>query len=399
MVISDSYTYMRATIASSAATNYAATTKRRVTKDTLGGLIQILDFEIVATHLGARSERATILINDFKSIGSEGSGAFGCPRPLESLTEIVDLLDQLKALRERENRGSQPRSRLGSLTEGSPAHSQLSVEGSGLDSPETGQLMFATQVPSRFSGHSLAADGGAQLKISIKSAKSNAKDRTNENAVPDVRPRQGYLSVNTEAKATAHTNMNTSEALLGLIAPKQTKTSPASDQTTMKKRNTAQMPEAKDKTHNMPPELESTLKAEATNNGIGSTTPTSGTEGFRRKDQELKVATNPPLATQSVSELKIAPGVTTQDSLPAHVSQPRRKTDLSHSKTAENCQIIAQSPKVCGTHLEFISTLIRNQSFKRLCSSDIRIPQDQQVLLDRVDCELSPLTDWWCKLP
>jgi len=360
VVISDSYTYMRATIASSAASKYEVATKKRVTKDTLGGLIQILDFEIVATHLGARSERATILIYDFESVGSEGSGAFGCPRPLESLPEIVELLDQLKAMRARETQEAQPRSRLGSLTEGLPANSQFQVEGSGFDSPETSQLMFATQVPSRFSKRSLLANEGAQWEDITKSGNIKPKDTRKDNAAPDVPQKKGYLSVDAKAKAGIKRNVNTTEALLGLIAPKQTVTRVVSDQLTTKMLEIVKTPKSANKSRDISHKVKTSSTLEAANSGTGFGTPTNSSGDVQKKGQELAIGTNQFPASQLMREIK-SPGVTAREPLPVLNSHSGGKNDNSNSpRQPVDYKTIGQTRKVPEMFLNLVSILINS---------------------------------------
>ena len=351
---------MRATIASTAASKYAAATKKRVTKDTLGGLIQILDFEIVATHLGARSERATILIYDFESIGSEGSGAFGCPRPLESLPEVVELLDQLKAMRARETQEIQPRSRLGSLTDGLSANSQFEVEGSGFDSSETSQLMFATQVPSRFSKRSLLANEGAQCEDITKSGRTKPKDISENNAAPDSPQKRGYLSGDANMKANTRRNINTTEALLDLLAPKQTSRRVVSDQPTFKMLNTVETPKSGNKSREIIHEVKTSSTLEADNSGTGSGTPTNGPRDVQKKGQELAIDTNQTPASQTIGGLK-SPGFAARELPPVLKSHSVEKNDDSNNpRHSVDYETIGQMRKVLKVFLSLVSILINS---------------------------------------
>ena len=341
---------MRATIASSAATKNAAATKKRITKDTLGGLIQIQEYEIVATHLGARSERATILIKDFKSIGSEGSGGFGCPRPLESLPEIVDLLDQLKALRIGESRENQLRSSLGSPVEGTPSFSQLGSEGFGHRLQETNQSMFATQIPSRFSNSSLVAEREAQRQIVSKSEK--------------VQQRQGHPLENAEPKANGKRKVNTSEALLALLAPKRAVTRPEPSQNTTNNRDSAQLPNSEGESRK-----KSSVSEEAID-GVDLSISSGPTAEDHRQEKVVEAATNQPLPTHVTSEPVIPSGITKEDSLSAENGYSVKESH--HTNHSEEVAIPT------------VHTYVPNSS-KRICSRDIRISKDQQVLLDRPD--------------
>ena len=342
VVISDSYTMVRATIASSAATRYGSTTKRRITKDTLGGLIQILDFEIVATHLGSRPERATIFINDFKSIGSEGSGAFGCPRPLESLSEVVELLDQLKELRARESQGSQPRSRLGSVTEGSPINSPLAA-----DSPEATQVMFATQVPSRYSERSLRADSGVQQEGVTKSIGSKPEDAINDNHDTAARHTEDRPSVKAKAKTSGKRNVNNPDALLSLLAPKRTATHPDSKSVTETQRDVAQSPKSGEKSPDPGPNIRNLSITKANNQTITWPTATNTPMNIHADGQELENALSRTPAAQPSNELDISSRHTPRDSPLAHVGYSSQEIhNSSHSGGAVGCNTISETGKV-----------------------------------------------------
>lgn len=145
--ISDSSTRLRATIAASAAQKFFLETKKRITQDTLGGLIQILDFEIVATHLGPRESRLTLLIKDFKSLGSEGSGSFGSPRPIELNNNIQQFLQHLAEFRAQEPKDRWQQVRPPSSERDLPVYSQKEFEPSSDDGPMASPQAFATQVP------------------------------------------------------------------------------------------------------------------------------------------------------------------------------------------------------------------------------------------------------------
>lgn len=117
----------------------------------MGGIIQITDFEILATHIGPRPSRLTILIKDFQSVGSGGSGVFGVPRPLSDLPEIIELLDRLKTLRSKECCEARQNPITGEDAEdgGSSLGTQSEIESfSPSDrSRPASQENFATQVP------------------------------------------------------------------------------------------------------------------------------------------------------------------------------------------------------------------------------------------------------------
>lgn len=99
VIVSDSDTCLKATISSSAAAEHQKKTGKRVTEGTLGNIIQLLEAEVVATHLGPRSSRITLLVSKFKVVGSDRSGRFGRPRAFENTQDGQQLLEKLSALR------------------------------------------------------------------------------------------------------------------------------------------------------------------------------------------------------------------------------------------------------------------------------------------------------------
>lgn len=142
--ISDSTARLKATMATSAVQKFFTESRKRVNKGILGGLIQILDFEVVATHLGPRDSRLTLLIKEFKSLGSEGSSIFGgIPRPIELTNlEIQELSERLKGIRAKENRHNKP---LDDSERDSTVTSHNDFDLSSDDSPMASQQALATQ--------------------------------------------------------------------------------------------------------------------------------------------------------------------------------------------------------------------------------------------------------------
>lgn len=146
-VLSDKTTRIGARISSSATREYEEKEKRAFTKGTAGGLIQITEFEIVATHLGPRSDRLTLLVNGFKLIGSNGSAVSSVPRPIESPDKgCFALLDRLIGMRAHEKAcSSQGHSTRESsaTTSSSHAHSKsVAINSNGVPNS---QAVFATQ--------------------------------------------------------------------------------------------------------------------------------------------------------------------------------------------------------------------------------------------------------------
>lgn len=142
---------MTANIAKNASKRYFHKTRQNFTEGTLGGLIQLLDFEIVATHLGPRPQKITLLVKDFQGLGSNGMGEVGmAPQAIESREETKALLEMLKEFRDLEKsanhqtRSSQERSISESLLV-----SQVGSNPPSEDNYMNSQAEFATQAPRR----------------------------------------------------------------------------------------------------------------------------------------------------------------------------------------------------------------------------------------------------------
>ncbi|KAG7005665.1 hypothetical protein G7Y79_00018g044720 [Physcia stellaris] len=142
--LSDTRTFLKVIVSASAAERFERQEERRVTEGTLGAVIQILDYEIVAQHHGPKRTKITMLINNFKHIGSDGSASFGTPCSIECLPPIIEVLEKLQTLRAQEHQTSQLPA---SLKSGMDPVSQSNSISSADDNVDRSQAIFATQVP------------------------------------------------------------------------------------------------------------------------------------------------------------------------------------------------------------------------------------------------------------
>ena len=121
--------------------------RRRVTEDTLGAIIQIIDYDIVAQQHGPKRTKITMLIKTFSHVGSDGSTPFGFPRHVDSLEPIIELLDQLQTLRAQEHSMSRSPASSKPARDHMQSPSQATSISSADDSLDRSQAIFATQVP------------------------------------------------------------------------------------------------------------------------------------------------------------------------------------------------------------------------------------------------------------
>ena len=143
--LSDSVNRIDATISKNAVDRFTKKTRKRLTDGTIGGLIQLQEFEIVVTHLGARQKRMTLLVTNFKHLGSNGSGVMSVPRAIQDAPQVKVLLDKLKLYREGAPKSKAPSTQQLDNEEPSLA-SQLHGSSPDDDLLES-QTIFATQAP------------------------------------------------------------------------------------------------------------------------------------------------------------------------------------------------------------------------------------------------------------
>lgn len=409
---------MRATVAALAARRYTAATKRRVTEDTLGQLIQIVDFEIVATHLGPRARRATILINDFKTVGDK-CGAFGSPRFLESLQDMKDLQQQLITLRAREVIGSQLPVTDAMSEMGSPPHSQLDSGSWGDESSEASQPIFATQVSHHRSEHRPLANvvkpgcitkpaevapgvnpgppgrhHQETLISSRKPAKAGVLTNSNEKFSVDLPQVESDPSAQNVARITMKTTVNTPNDLLGLLSRQQKAKRAIPVKNIDEYVDALQPPVQQYAAQSIEGEVTPATPSRMNINGSSpSPVPLIVNESLERgkesekSSKELYAAKKAPesLQTQTVADRILALVETSTEG-----ENPRLGAEvigvLTNSIECVNGDLDLY--KVCktlcySTH----GLLICRQSFNRITARAVKISKDQQTLLDREDCE------------
>ncbi|KAL8899095.1 MAG: hypothetical protein Q9207_006372 [Kuettlingeria erythrocarpa] len=159
ITVSDSVTYLKATISSAAAAEHLKKTGTRITEGTLGNILQLSEAEIVATHLGPRPSRITLLVSKFKIVGSDKSGQFGSPRPFEA-TEIGKLLlERLASLGASKESNSRAQSVTQQLDENDPLKSPMEQVLSPDENRLASQQLFS-QVPTHLAGLRMSRDLG-----------------------------------------------------------------------------------------------------------------------------------------------------------------------------------------------------------------------------------------------
>ncbi|KAL9102662.1 MAG: hypothetical protein Q9163_002215 [Psora crenata] len=156
--LSDSIFRINVSIAVTASRKYEREARQRLWQGTLGGVIQLLDFELVATPYGPRSSRLTLFVKDLKLLGSAGSGIKGSPRSIEDSADISVLLEMLS----RQSKGQDHPGSQGSSTRQSTPKAPSVLSPSPIDilaretTSEVQASAFATQ-PHHISANKKAA--------------------------------------------------------------------------------------------------------------------------------------------------------------------------------------------------------------------------------------------------
>lgn len=150
VLVSDSKTDIHASITNAAAQHFLTKSGRRVTQGTLGGIIHLQKFDIMATYMGRdKSCRITLSIKTFEFLGSEASLVFGKPLAIQNSIAIQRIERRLRAIWAANFAQLEP------VTEDKPASESIpqseldQFELSSDDSEDNGQQALATQAPSR----------------------------------------------------------------------------------------------------------------------------------------------------------------------------------------------------------------------------------------------------------
>lgn len=323
-------------ISSDASQRYREKNKRSLTHGTPGGLIQLLDFEFVATHLGPRPERITIDVNDFKSLGSNGSGNFGgaTPYSVESRLEIKQLIQKLEILRNRNSQGDH-------LSPNPSIRSQVSTASSVEESDSVSQAVFATQpgfaaMPAVRSSNSRVA--GKQSGFGFSAGTDGRDTAAHSNGVISKNNAPNSPLADSEHIHSAKPTVNgkkhishASAALLGLVQQ-------------------AAQPVAKAN-----PVLQVTNRTPAAISNPGDKVTITGGDGGTGDAEPSPVPFTAP----------------SQDS-------PLKEAAAGLPEPAADC---ASAPT------PVIRERIQQPSRNRISNRDVRIPRDQALLLDSEDCE------------
>lgn len=224
--ISDSQVYVKVTISAPAAEHFKRTYRRPITQGTLGGIFQLTNFEVVAQHHGPKKTKITMLIHELIHVGSDGSCAFGRPRPIECLEDIQELLDQFHAFRAQDAISREASSDLALHKRCLPLSSRTSSISSCDTGGDLSQAAFATQVPHLGPKKRARAAAGAKSDVEIVGVDQvndkvdlGARSPVSSKAViSDIEPHEHIGEKPTSAIDIEHGTRNTVESRCGANA-------------------------------------------------------------------------------------------------------------------------------------------------------------------------------------
>lgn len=322
--LSDSVNRVDATIAKDAVERHKSKTGKRLTDGTLGGFIQLLEFEIVATHFGSRQKRITLFVTELKALGANGSGGYGMPRPIEEGSKIKELIQKLIQFRGQESARRQTPSR--QQYSNNIVMSQPDTIGSQENSPRHTQTMFATQAP---------------LPNMPPDSSSTAKAFSSASLVDSSKPllHKPLAHTKTSRNETKRTNKE-GEALLSLL----------------KRPNKQQL------NANVPPE-------EHTRSLLANGSITHVKIGT--SDVQVDSVVPPQVAASKIVNNP------TQSPVPASIPVASKNTVVRHA--SENATLVIQPVQIQGEALRRLR--------KRISRRDVQITKDQEKLLSSTDCE------------
>ena len=397
VTLSDSVVRVNASITNQASQRYAEKNRKKLTDGTVGGLIQLQEFEIVATHLGPRDKRLTLYVKDFKSLGADGSGNFGvAPQAIESREGTKELLNKLADLRRH---GLDPHSEQSAAS--SPIRSQPSTQTSEAGNDQDSQVGFATQVPRSTApvvGRSKALRSTTNINVGSTPFADDAKLSAHPAKVKNGNPLASSLNPPQVQAAPQRPGVSHTKALLGLLrnhnraslapalilepplGPSPGQVTASSKTLTGEKENEA-----------------SQITNLAPSDPIAGRAP-NGTLKRKRQSPEItpkKKASNDldlqgidngceRLAVNHELENKASGVAATEASIDILRSQPTSPCISKSTKFHINAPLepsLHPIPKITS------SVSDQNTIRSRISSRDVNIPKDQVALLSRADCK------------
>ena len=360
-------------------------------------LIQLHDFEIVATHFGPRDKRLTLYVKDFKSLDTGESGNFGvAPQAIESREGTKELLNKLADLRRH---GMHVHSAESGVE--SPTKSQPSTQISEATNDQDSQAGFATQVPRSVApivSNSKPLGSTTNINISSTSSADSAKSSAHPMKVKYGNLSEYTLSPLQRKAAPERPSVGHRKALLGLLrnhnrAPLAQGRKPDSLLGQSQGQVTASSEPVTGANEKQAFQIENQIPHDINDSRTATATQkrkTQSPEASQRKKlsnehslQEIKID-HKSLAANHALENNASCGVgAAEASVVALHGQPASTSLLK--PTNSHPPNVSQEPPTHSNDLSLASA--QNHMRNGISPRDIRIPKDQETLLSRADCK------------
>lgn len=398
VTLSDSLIRVNASIANHASQEYAKQEKKRLTEGTVGGLLQLHNFEIVATHLGPRDKRLTLYVKKLEIIGSNGSGTFGvAPQAIESRQETKQLLDKLANLR-KHGWDAHPKQ---SAT-ASPIRSQLSTQISEVGRIQDSQIGFATQVPrseAPIISKAKPPDPSAVTKLGFTSAPKSVKPL----APPTQGEHRNHLAgtSNYPQVQAAPQRASTREGLLSLLQQQNNKFAPSvpeivSDPMTEKPAGRSAVPIGRNVIESVSEASRDITLAPDDYNAHGAPSGVPKRKRQSSEDSPRKKAVDD-LDFHGIDIDRVSSAIDQNSDSEARSGAAMAKTSIDTPLGPPGNSSLTESPRLQpgappeplnnATSKLTSSAFGHNTGRKRISSRDVKIAKDQEVLLSRADCK------------
>ena len=403
VTLSDSVIRINASIANQASQRYAEKEKRRLTEGTLGGLIRLDEFEIVATHIGPRNKRLTLYVQDFTSLGCGGAGDFGvAPQAIESRDGAKELLNKLTELRR-----SSPDARSKQVASATPIRSQRSSQASEAENDEESQVDFATQVPrsrAPFIGKPKPSNPNTGISIGSTSIANSAKSLAPPTRVNRGKPLADTLSSFQPQAAPVRPGVSGNQILLDLLrghkgvgpspeinsettaeqVPRLTAASIRPAVVAREKKASQDINLAPDDDNASRAHLETRKRKRESLDIIPreSAADDFNLHGIDKSPKSLAV-------DQDLDKRTKSRAAVTDASIHTLRSWPTTPSILGPPEIRPDAPL---DPLVCSVSKLTSSASSQNIGRNRISSRDVKIPKDQEALLNRADCKCFRVT-------
>ena len=335
-------------------------------------LIQLHDFEIVATHFGPRDKRLTLYVKDFKSLDTGESGTFGvAPQAIESREGTKELLNKLADLRKHIIDVQSAESAVES-----PMKSQPSTQISEATNDQDSQAGFATQVPRSITA--IVTKSKSQGSSTSVNTKSTSADTAKSSAHP-VKVTHGNLSEGTSSPlqrkaAPERPTVNHKIALLSLLRNRNHASAGE---------NEKQASEVENSIHHG---AKDSRTVTATQKRKRQSPETSQRKKLSNEHSLREIGINHEnLAANHALEKKASFGVgATETPIAVLHSQPASTLVSKFTKSHPNTLI---EPPIESTSDNLSSALTQDHVRNGISRRDVNIPKDQETLLSRPDCK------------